>query len=214
MQMTRSFLGTVCKLKGNNQVTGRNPDPHSLRWITDYLPAQLSISQKRLATCGMVGSALATLNLHWGFGIFPFSLPFLVLSPPAVLSLPVWYFPSHQGVPNNCYFLFPSGFCLPRKLFPSHFSAFGFLGFRCQQQPQQQQQQQQHCFDFSACPVGGNLPRQRLWRRLQPVRLIDSYVNVSTPLTISHIYPRTSPQNSAIYTHSHPHLCNNFCVNN
>jgi hypothetical protein len=44
--------------------------------------------------------------------------------------------------------------------------------------------------------------------------LIDSYVNVSTPLTISHIYPRTSPQNSAIYTHSHPHLCNNFCVNN
>ena len=130
MQMTRSFLGTVCKLKGNNQVTGRNPDPHSLRWITDYLPAQLSISQKRLATCGMVGSALATLNLHWGFGIFPFSLPVLVLSPPAVLSLPVWYFPSHQGVPNNCYFLFPSGFCLPRKLFPSIFlrSVFSVSG--------------------------------------------------------------------------------------
>ena len=212
--MTRGFLGTVCKLKGNNQVTGRNPDPHSLRWITDYLPAQLSISQKRLATCGMVGSALATLNLHWGFGIFPFSLPVLVLSPPCCPFSPSLVFPFPSGCSQQLLFSLPIRFLPSQKAFPLHFSAFGFLGFRCQQQPQQQQQQQQHCFDFSACPVGGNLLRQRLWRRLQPVRLIDSYVNVSTPLTISHIYPRTSPQNSTIYTHSHPHLCNNFCVNN
>jgi hypothetical protein len=119
MQMTRSFLGTVCKLKGNNQVTGRNPDPHSLRWITDYLPAQLSISQKRLATCGMVGSALATLNLHWGFGIFPFSLPFLVLSPLLSflsqfgISLPIRVFPTIVIFSSHQVFAFPESFSPP-----------------------------------------------------------------------------------------------------